>query len=78
MTFNKGTDIFTIMPEKCAEGILNDLGFQDASNGYWTHKLQAALSNAVPEKFFMFLWQKFIAPDFMKDRVRLQKKSTKN
>lgn len=48
MTFHK-KDIFTISPEQCAEGLLNELGQgTKATNGHWTHKLQGSIYRGVP------------------------------
>lgn len=74
MTYNKPKDIFTIMPEDCAEGLLNDLGFEKQTNGYWSHKLQSWLYSALPECVFNFIWMRYVAPDFMREREKAQKK----
>lgn len=47
MTFHK-KDIFTVSPEQCAEGLMNDLGHDRRTNGHIAHKLQAALYHFVP------------------------------
>jgi 17beta-estradiol 17-dehydrogenase / very-long-chain 3-oxoacyl-CoA reductase len=37
-----------ITPEQCASGSLNDLGYENETNGHWIHKLQAAVLTKVP------------------------------
>lgn len=65
MTSNKKTDLLTIMPKDCAEGLLNDLGYETYTNGYWSHQLQGAFYQLVPESVFNYIWYNFIGPDFM-------------
>ena len=65
MTFNKQTDILTILPEDCANGLLNDLGYESVSNGYWSHQLQGWLYGILPEEIFNYVWINYIGPDFI-------------
>ncbi len=47
MTFHK-KDIFTISPKQCAEGMLDQLGYERQTNGHWSHQIQGGLYHAVP------------------------------
>jgi hypothetical protein len=49
MTCNRPTDILTITPRQCAEGALNDLGYERFTHGFWTHKLQSWLYSLISE-----------------------------
>ena len=55
-------DIFTVTPEQCAEGLMNDLGHDRQTNGHIAHKLQAALYHSVPEGLFNRIWMGYVAP----------------
>ena len=48
MTFNKQTDIMTILPKDCARGLLRDLGHEKVTNGHWSHSLQGKLYHSLP------------------------------
>ena len=48
MTFNKQTDIMTIMPKDCAKGFLKDLGYEKVTNGHWSHSLQDSIYHSIP------------------------------
>ena len=48
MTYNKETDIFTITAEQCAEGFLDNLGYENATYGHWRHKMQGWFYDNVP------------------------------
>jgi len=48
--------------------MVNDLGYETTTNGYWNHGLQGAFYRHVPECVFNYVWVNLLAPDFMKDR----------
>lgn len=62
MTFNKKTDVMTILPEDCARGLLNDLGYERVTNGHWSHGLQSSLYHAVPEWLFNQVFLRILGP----------------
>lgn len=68
MTFNKPLDLFTISAEKCAEGILDQMGQDTKSEGHWQHQLQGWLQSIAPEKLFNFVYVTFILPGELKRR----------
>lgn len=70
-------DIFTITPERCAEGLLKDLTYQRTSNGPICHQLQANFYNAVPEWLFNFVFRNFIGPDFIQERRQYNERANK-
>lgn len=68
MTFHKQTDIMTILPEDCARGLLNDLGYERTTNGHWSHSLQSSLYHLVPEWVFNNVFLHILGPQFMQER----------
>lgn len=74
MMYYKAPDIMTITIEECVRGTLNDLGHQDDSYGHWKHKLQGELYMFIPRFIFNFIYLKFVAPDFFKEREEGKKK----
>lgn len=68
MTNHKRIDLMTITAQDCAEGLLNQLGHESVTNGYWSHRLQGALYQLVPECVFNHIWCNYVAPEFMEDR----------
>lgn len=60
-----------ISAEQCANGILNDLGYEKLTNGHWVHKIQAFLFRILPE----------FAKDYLMNNVYMnlfKKKTNKN
>ena len=70
MTHNKPTDIFTITAPQCTAAIVSELAKGSLeSNGHWNHCIQEWLYvKVVPSCIYDFVWNKFIIPDFCKQR----------
>lgn len=73
MTCNKELDIFTIMPNQCAEGVLDQLGYERASYGHWRHQLQGWLYEAVPERVFNYIFQKIFVDEEYRRRKNFKR-----
>jgi|JI9StandDraft_2_1071091.scaffolds.fasta_scaffold122214_1 hypothetical protein len=71
MTYHK-KDVLTISPSQCAEGLLNDLGHEQVTNGHISHKIQGFIYHLVPEFVFNRIWMKWIAPEYMEERRKAE------
>jgi hypothetical protein len=72
MTCFKNLDLFTISPQDCAEGAINDLGHALVTNGHITHKIQSFIYSLLPRWLFNFIWTKIFAPQDMALRKKFQ------
>ena len=68
MTCFKNLDLFTITPESCASGTINDWGQDLVTNGALAHKIQGFIYSMLPEYVFNSIWMAVFAFPFMKQR----------
>jgi 17beta-estradiol 17-dehydrogenase / very-long-chain 3-oxoacyl-CoA reductase len=75
MVFNREPGIFTITPEECAEGCLEDLGYQYETYGHFKHAIQGFVWDIVP-KWIVMRAMRFVGPlisqDFKENMRKLQ------
>lgn len=62
MTCFKSLDLFTITPQQCAKGAIDDLGHDIVTNGHISHKVQSFVYSVLPVAFFNSIWMKVFAP----------------
>jgi len=49
LMFNQDYTSDAILPEKCAVAVLNSLGYEIRTEGYWKHKIIASVMDSIPE-----------------------------
>jgi 17beta-estradiol 17-dehydrogenase / very-long-chain 3-oxoacyl-CoA reductase len=55
----KANGFSVISTKQCVTGILNDLGYENYSEGHWIHKIQAFFLNLVPKSLVYYSLVKF-------------------
>jgi len=66
MVFNREAGIFTITPEECAEGCLQDLGTHHVTYGHYKHAIQGFVWDIIP-KWIVIRLMHIIGPIISKD-----------
>jgi 17beta-estradiol 17-dehydrogenase / very-long-chain 3-oxoacyl-CoA reductase len=60
LSTTKADGITVITARKCAESLLNDLGYEDETYTHWTHKIQAfILLNLIPRRLMYAVFRRF-------------------
>lgn len=72
MTFQKELDLMTITPYDCVEWALSDLGRDAVTDGHWNHKIQSAIYQWVPRKWYMWGAKHFVIPDMYQKKLVYQ------
>jgi len=70
MSKKKADGLIVISPTQCVNGVLDDLGYEKETCGFWSHKVQFFFINLLP-RFVLYLVMK-IQLRFGKDKVKIE------